>query len=188
MPTPVGHSLFGLSMYMAVEKRPLSKVDVTGPLLYVVLVNLPDIDYTPILAYGFGAVKLYHQAYTHNLGFCFVAAVVVTGLTLLFKKEVRWPLFFLYFLLIYSHVILDALGADGNPPFGVQAFWPFSSAYFISPLSIFIGAEKAQLRELFSVWNFYCILIELGIFLPAFIFIYRSKRRQIATNREQTTS
>ena len=41
-----------------------------------------------------------------------------------------------------SHILLDWLGADANPPYGVQAFWPFSDTWFISGVDVFPGTER----------------------------------------------
>jgi membrane-bound metal-dependent hydrolase YbcI (DUF457 family) len=41
-----------------------------------------------------------------------------------------------------SHILLDWLGADANPPYGVQAFWPFSDRWFLSGMNVFPGTER----------------------------------------------
>ncbi len=41
-----------------------------------------------------------------------------------------------------SHILLDWLGADANPPYGVQALWPFSDTWFFSRLDIFPGTQR----------------------------------------------
>jgi len=41
-----------------------------------------------------------------------------------------------------SHILLDWLGADANPPYGVQAFWPFSDQWSFSGVNIFPGTER----------------------------------------------
>jgi membrane-bound metal-dependent hydrolase YbcI (DUF457 family) len=41
-----------------------------------------------------------------------------------------------------SHVLLDWLGADRNPPFGIQALWPFNDAWFFSGIDLFPGTER----------------------------------------------
>jgi len=33
--------------------------------------------------------------------------------------------------------MLDWLGADSTPPYGIQALWPFTNAWYISHLDIF---------------------------------------------------
>ena len=41
-----------------------------------------------------------------------------------------------------SHILLDWLGADANPPYGVQAFWPFSDTWFYSGVDVFPGTQR----------------------------------------------
>jgi membrane-bound metal-dependent hydrolase YbcI (DUF457 family) len=41
-----------------------------------------------------------------------------------------------------SHILLDWLGADANPPYGVQALWPFSDTWFYSGLDVFAGTQR----------------------------------------------
>ena len=41
-----------------------------------------------------------------------------------------------------SHILLDWLGADANPPYGIQAFWPFSDTWFISGVDVFPGTQR----------------------------------------------
>jgi inner membrane protein len=48
-----------------------------------------------------------------------------------------------------SHLLLDWLGVDRNPPRGIQALWPFSDEWFISGLDVFIQTERRQ----FFTWT-----------------------------------
>jgi membrane-bound metal-dependent hydrolase YbcI (DUF457 family) len=173
MPTPIGHSLFGTAVYLLSTGKPLNRQALPGIVACAALANLPDVDFAPVAALGFSAVKTYHQVYTHNLGFCLAAALVIATAAALWRKRPFIPLFALTFLLVYSHVVFDALGYDGNPPFGVQLFWPLTDAYFMSPVFLFVGAAKGSFRDLFSLWNFFAILIELAVLLPATIFLAR---------------
>jgi hypothetical protein len=36
-----------------------------------------------------------------------------------------------------THLLLDWLGADALPPYGIQALWPFDDGWYISNLDIF---------------------------------------------------
>ena len=36
-----------------------------------------------------------------------------------------------------SHLVLDYFTIDTRPPAGAQFLWPYSSAYFLSPLALF---------------------------------------------------
>ncbi len=41
-----------------------------------------------------------------------------------------------------THVLLDWLGKDTAPPFGLMALWPFSSRYFVSGIDLFTEISR----------------------------------------------
>lgn len=178
MPTPVGHSLFGLAVYMIKKGEPLDAKDIGGVAIYASLSNLPDIDLAPITIYGFKAVSMFHQQYTHNLGFAVISSLFVACIATCFFRKRFVSVFPLFFFLVYSHILLDCMGHDTNPPYGVQLFWPLSDDNFLSPISLFIGVAKASPGELFSLWNFVAVLIELVVFLPVIGVVHTINSRQ----------
>lgn len=186
MPTPIGHSLCGMTIYLMLHDGAITKNDFPAILGYIVLANLPDIDFAPILIYGFKAVKMFHQAYTHNLGFCFGSALLIALIVSWRLDRPFLKLFGIFFLLIYSHVILDSMGYDTNPPLGVQLFYPFTSSHFMFPISLFIGAAKSNYKELFSLWNFYGAVLEVVLFLPPLYFLYHSKSIKLGGKIQKT--
>src|SRR5690349_19086624 len=121
MPTPVGHALGGFACGWLVADAPRWR----PALAFAVLGALPDIDLL------FDA----HSTYTHSLG----AALIVA---LLAWPFVRGRLALACGAAYASHVLLDWLGVDTSPPYGITALWPFSSAYFISGLDIFPAADR----------------------------------------------
>jgi len=172
MPTPIGHSIFALSVYQGITGRPVGKNDIPGILVFVSLANLPDIDFAPILTMGFKAVGMYHQAYTHNFGFCLGSSLFVSLLYYLYRRKQFWRNFLLFFLLVFSHIVLDSMGNDTRYPFGVQLFWPIIDTHFMFPVSIFLGAAKSSVSEMFSLWNLFAVVMELVIFVPMFFLVY----------------
>lgn len=176
MPTPVGHSIFGLTVYVLVNRRIPQKADIPGIMGYCFLANLPDIDFAPVLVYGISAVKVFHQYYTHNIGFCLVASIIIALFWSRYSSRRFFPILGLTFLLVTSHIVFDSCGYDSRPPYGIQFFWPLTSAYFTSPVSIFIGAAKGTFSEMFSSWNLYAVLFELAVFLPMLLMSIRHIR------------
>jgi hypothetical protein len=66
-----------------------------------------------------------------------------------------------------SHVLLDWLGADRNPPFGIQALWPFSDAWFFSGIDLFPGTERRDpLGARAMVINLRAAIAELALMGP----------------------
>ena len=41
-----------------------------------------------------------------------------------------------------SHLLLDWLAIDRFPPLGLKVFWPFSDAWFISGVDLFIQTDR----------------------------------------------
>ena len=131
MPSPVGHTLAGLSGYMLVRNH-------VGPyarrwVLFgsVVLANLPDLDFLPGLLLG--DLRSFHHQATHSLAA--VAAVTLSSIAIASWWKLDRFAWGTWGGSVYlSHVVLDLLVDDPSPPFGVQLLWPFSESYFISPI------------------------------------------------------
>jgi membrane-bound metal-dependent hydrolase YbcI (DUF457 family) len=178
MPTPIGHVLAGAAVALAADTASpslWSRVEFkTGVAILAGLAVLPDLDlvYPPI-----------HRAFTHSVGSVIlvtIMGVVVTGWVTGRRSigfgalcGVAWG----------SHLVLDWLGADPNPPSGIKALWPFSDAWYISSLQIFPGTER---RELFTaaalVTNLYAVALETAILAPMDIVLWalwraRSRRK-----------
>jgi len=80
-----------------------------------------------------------------------------------------------------THLLLDWLGADNYPPFGIQAFWPFSDGWFISGITIFTQTARQQLWTSASmVKNITAIVQELAILGPAVIALWLVRVKALA--------
>ena len=136
------------------------------------LAALPDLDlvYPPI-----------HRAFTHSVGSVILVTIigaVVTGWVTGRRSigfgalcGVAWA----------SHLLLDWLGVDPNPPSGIKALWPFSDGWFISSLQIFPGTERRQVFTAAAfATNFYAVAIEIAILAPVVVALWAgaaSRRR-----------
>jgi membrane-bound metal-dependent hydrolase YbcI (DUF457 family) len=140
MPTPLGHSLAGLAVYLAArDTRPArQKLHAFG---LVALANLPDIDFIP--GYILGTPRAYHWGPTHS-----VTAALIVGCAA--AAVARWtgtrfaPAFAVATLAYGSHIVLDMLlGTYSNAPsVGLQAFWPFTTERFMLPWAVFLSAPR----------------------------------------------
>jgi inner membrane protein len=134
MPSPVGHSLAGLCGYFLASNRPLSARREYLLLGSIVIANLPDFDLVPRLL--FGDVSSLHRQWTHSL-------VAALGFGLVMSVLARWRKTDKIFYGVWggavylSHIVLDMLLDDPSPPHGVQLLWPFSTSYFMSPVTPF---------------------------------------------------
>lgn len=185
MPLPFGHSLMGYALYktMPQETRVISW---RMFLLFVLLANLPDIDYLP----GFlqGNPNKFHHHFTHSLGFTVMVGWILATYSYL-KKRKRFLTYFLMFAgVCFSHVVLDFLTADYSQPYGVPLFLPFSNRYFISPITVFMSIDKSNssnifIQSLFVMHNFWAALWEIVVFIPVLSIInLRNKRRKWLPN------
>lgn len=183
MPTPLGHSLAGLSVHFAAGGAPSMRSKVYG-LGLIVLANLPDIDFLP--GYIFGSPRAYHWGPTHSVTAAVTAGLVV-GLVA-WKLGTRFaPAFLLATLAYGSHLVLDmSLGRYSNAPsVGLQALWPFTTERFMFPWALFLSAPRdphnGPLGVLFSSAIVPLLVREalvLGPLALAMLVVRRSRRRR----------
>ena len=181
MPTPVGHSLIGIAMMIG--RSPLraglrsafsnlwNRKGVL--LLFLFLVNAPDVDYIPGILQG--EINAYHHLYTHTLGWILLVA---TGTWLVWKaldSSVTGKVYLFMLALMFSHLLADWLTDDRRPPFGIMAFWPLSDRFFISPFWLFPRAMKANWGEVLRWHNLAIGGVELAIGLVLVGFVVGSK-------------
>jgi inner membrane protein len=177
MPSPIGHSLLGFSIYFIFNRKARLRQDWKKILLYIFCANIPDLDLLPGALQG--DINKYHHGVTHTLGFSIFLALIVAAILKIKKSEkILFP-FLLTFLLLFSHVVLDLFAQDTAPPYGVMLLWPFTSQYFISfPLFLQISRGSSWI-SIFNSANVGALLRELIIFLPiigVFYFFRKSKR------------
>jgi len=183
MPSPVGHALAGTAISLVAERartwtslgarapwaaaaRPMSQSSDRLPaylFLCVALAALPDADllYQPI-----------HRSVTHSLGstlMVFIVATLVTG-WVTGKRSLGVGL--LCGIAWGSHTLLDWLGADPNPPRGIQALWPFSHQWFISGWDVFRGTERRRIFSTASMlYNARAIVREIVVLAPIVVLL-----------------
>ncbi len=174
MPLPFGHSLMGYTLYETMPHK-AKGLNWRMLMLFIVIANLPDIDFLP----GFlgGNPNIYHHHYlSHSIGF----AVFIGGMFAWFFSFKKGGNFLSYFLIFtsvcYSHIIMDLVTADTGEPFGVPMFWPLTKTYYYSPFSIFmslhkIGLNKEFIQSLFVLHNLWVALWEIVIFMPILTII-----------------
>jgi membrane-bound metal-dependent hydrolase YbcI (DUF457 family) len=155
MPTPVGHALAGIAV-AGFSKRP------GPPLKHVAVLAFcaaaPDLD----LVLRFVDGVNHHRGASHSL-----AAAILAGLAawLLRRSGVDLPGAWAVGAAWASHVFLDYLGVDTSPPSGEMALWPFSSAFFASPVSVFYDVGRSFTAEAIR-HNLVAVVIEVAVLAP----------------------
>lgn len=151
-------------------------------ILFMVLANLPDIDFLP----GFlvGEPNLYHRHYlSHSLGAAVIAGAAFAWFYHMRKMGQFWPNFTMFTLAYASHILLDYFGTDTAEPTGVPALWPFTDRAFVASTTIFMAVQKSNMsssffQSLFTIHNFWVAFLEFSIFLPMIILIKFFKYRE----------
>ena len=170
MSSPVGHFLAGGAFSAAAQR--VSRSRRMGEIFLVFLfANLPDIDY--LFGLTAGRPNKYHHQWTHSLFFAVLTGILVVLFLRISRR--RWDLKpgFIYGGVTLTHVLVDMVSADSSVPYGVQLLWPFSSEYYISPLTVLADLHKGMnndgfIQSLICEHNLYTVLRELVILLPLF--------------------
>ncbi len=171
MPSPIGHTLAGLcGFYLAYPHIPKTH---RIPLLVTAIFvsNSPDLDILAGLILHQDPTILHRQG-THSFIVAILLGCLVTIMTRTFNLK-QWNWLGIWLTGLYtSHIFLDLLVADGMAPYGLQAFFPISRDYFISPLTIFNGFDYAEpglsmLQSMMTFNNLIGVLKELAILAPS---------------------
>lgn len=183
MPSPVGHSMIGLSLGLLYAwprgsaSRPWTETvrRYRVPLfLSVLAANLPDIDYLPGVLTG--DINAYHHHYTHTLGWIIL---VTAGLWMVWKAfrpavGVREALFL--FACMAAHLLADLFTDDRSYPYGIMIGWPLSDQYALAPWPLFPRPLKADWGEVFDWHNVRVVVVEFLFILPCVILVLAWKR------------
>ncbi len=182
MPSPIGHSLIGLTVAnLPLHKQLYHSVFWLGFVVFVA--NVPDLDFLPGLMIG--DMNRYHHGISHSIG----AAVIFAGLCALAAKYMSLAVkrVFIVAVLVYlSHLLGDYLGVDPTEPYGAPFLWPVSSEYYLSPTPIFQPIEHGDpgdgnasvFAEIFSHPNMLAAAIEIAIIAPFWLFTFWLSRRR----------
>src|SRR5262245_45055370 len=201
MPTPIGHAMAGVAAAWIADLVPGDRAWRTAPpsaswyeragngltLACAILAVSPDID---LLYLPFNSQM--HRTVTHSIG----AVILVGSFAAVLRKvsdtsdtqifdgvrRVRHLRFALMCAAAYAtHLLLDWLGVDNNPPYGVQALWPFSDAWFISDLEVFRQTARRQLTTPSVIrLNLLAIAQETAILLPILMALWLVRVKALA--------
>src|SRR5579872_6094402 len=140
VPSPIGHAVAGLATAWTADLFPGDRAWRFAPpgtsrfkraggaltLFSAALAAAPDLD----LLFN------RHRTVTHSVG----AVLVVALLAAVFAATASLPIGRVTLMCASAyatHLLLDWLGADSTPPYGIQALWPISKAWYISNLDLF---------------------------------------------------
>jgi inner membrane protein len=173
MPSPVGHTIAGLTVHVLTARAGPELLDWRRAALVTGAALAPDLD----LAFRFVDGRNHHGRETHSLGMALFVAAVTLGLAALLRRPRAAVLAAAVGLAWSSHVLLDYLNVDTSPPIGILAFWPLSTGFFKFPWPIFMDVGRtldlATIRHdaLAAVWE--CVVL-----LPVLAWAWRLRTRQ----------
>ena len=178
MPSPVGHALGGIAAGWTLAPRH----DRVAASALAAIGAAADLD---LLFHR-------HRGPSHSIGAAFIVGVVVWSAfaAARFRRarsaaarprrdRLGWAL--AAAAAWASHVLLDWLGEDTWPPIGIPALWPFSRAYYQSPITIFPGVS----RQYWPLWDFVfvnlkALAVEVVVLLPIVWIVVRAQQRRSA--------
>ena len=170
MPSPIGHALAGIAIGWLIAPTAAGDdkaANIRRAVLYGIVGASPDVDLL------FGA----HSGPTHGLG----AALIVGGIVWILLR-LRGSGGFRVALAIAaayaSHTLLDWLGTDTSPPIGIMALWPFSHAYYESPVHVFMAISRRYWLPEFWTSNLHAVARELVILGPLAALATASRPRR----------
>jgi membrane-bound metal-dependent hydrolase YbcI (DUF457 family) len=169
MPSPLAHGLAGLSIHVASSRDALELRNPTRAAWIVGAALVPDLDLLLRLVDG----RNHHNNETHSIGFSIGLALLAAVIMRLAARASPWRLGAWVGAACLSHVLLDYLNRDTNPPLGIMALWPLDSSHynFAWPLFLDIGrrldAETLRSNAVAGAW-------ELAILLPILVLVWRN--------------
>jgi inner membrane protein len=180
MPSPIGHALAGVATAWLAESFAARTPDVTPGHARPLPANAPDIGPTRFAAVltltcvlcavvpDIDLVYLpFHRTATHSVTAVALTMIIAAGVTGWVTRRTWWRIALVCGLAYATHLLLDWAGADASPPYGIQAFWPFSARWFISPWIVFPGTERRDLfTETTILINVRALVVEVAILGP----------------------
>jgi hypothetical protein len=171
MPSPVGHVLGGLASGWLIRGNRIGEpYGRHEAVLFASLGALADID----LLFGL------HRGPTHSITAAVLAGAFVSLPWLHATGRARITLAFACMLAYGSHALLDWLGSDTSPPFGVMALWPFSGEHYESSLHVFMAISRRIWQPArFWMQNLAALWRELWILIPVAVVVGVLRRQHV---------
>lgn len=174
MPSPIGHAIAGLTVHVTSARDEGELLNWRRIGVIVAASLAPDLDLLLKLLDG----RNHHQQEAHSFGFAALAALAAAAAF----RLLGWPrpvaLGSVVGLAWSSHVLLDYLNRDTNPPIGLMALWPWSREFykFAWPIFLDVGGplswETLRNSLLAAAW-------EAVVLLPLFSLAWRWRGRRL---------
>jgi inner membrane protein len=156
---------------------------------YLFAANAPDLDFIP--GFLMGAPDRYHHGISHSLGAAVLFASIFSLFLPLLKYHATGRYFAIALSLYCSHIVLDYFSIDNSPPYGQPIFWPFTTAYYIAPITFLPDVKRISsstlgfITSLFSLHNLFAMTVEVLLLLPITLLqlVLRRKAHALAARK-----
>lgn len=169
--SPVAHSAIALLGW----QKFASQRDVKSLMIFVLVANLPDIDFLLLRVLAISGENL-HQFYTHN----FMFTLLVPLCFFPFLKHARERIALV--LVSGSHLLLDIIMVDPVAPIGFPLFFPFWKRPF--NLGLFPNLLRDDVGAIFSLHNAGVIGLEVLIVVVPVLILCRKDISRIWKKQE----
>jgi membrane-bound metal-dependent hydrolase YbcI (DUF457 family) len=172
MASPIAHGLAGLTVHLLATGRGDGLRDRGRAACVVIAALAPDADLLLCLVDG----RNHHNNEVHSIGFAILAAVVAAATARLLGWARPLALGLAAGAAWLSHLLLDYLNRDTNPPIGLMALWPLDSGHYNFPWPLFLDVGRTLTWA--TLWhNAVAVTWELVILLPLVLIVGRRSFR-----------
>lgn len=176
VPSPIGHALAGTAVALIWERLTghVARQPALSTMLAtcIALAVLPDAD----LLY----IRI-HRTVTHSFTASALALIITAGVTRQVTGRINWSVAVACALAVFSHMVMDWLGQDFNPPRGIQALWPFSDEWFVSDWSVFRSTVRRNIFSMRTIRaNALAALQETALLAPVVLVLWLTRRKRHA--------
>lgn len=174
MPSPLAHGLAGVIVHLSSSRDRLELHDWRRALAITGAALAADVDF----AFRWLDGRNHHGNATHSLGAAVIAALAVAVVFRLLRRPRPLAVALGAGLAWSSHVALDLLNLDTNPPIGIEALWPISEAHLKSPVLLFMDVGRrldwptVRHNAIAGAWE--CVLL-----VPLLLASWRLLRRRL---------
>ena len=184
MASPIGHSLMGVTIYVAAVRSSEIFRRWKWLILCVIFAAIADVDFIPAAFGGIELANRLHRLGTHTILFAVAVTFLWYIIVKISRRKVDLKLIIILFICMLSHIVLDIFSVDTRPPIGVAAFKPFSDITLYAPVQIFLPIKKMTYSGIFSVHNIYIAIYEVLVF-SVVIFIILGLKIFFESRRER---
>jgi len=181
MPSPIGHALGGVAAAWTADLVPGNRAwrvhDTRLTLACAALAVAPDLD----LLVGT------HRGATHSMGAVAIVTLSAAAVAIAVRRP-AWRVASMCGAAYATHLLLDWLGADPSPPYGIQMFWPLSDRWYISGVGLFLSTERRMLATSRSIMvNAHAVAREVIVLAPIVTALWLVRVKALAGLAAQMT-